>query len=138
MVDQAVNLVKKLTTYPLVRFALVGGVATVVHVSIYSLLFIVFSVHAQIANGTAWVFAAAYSYAGQRFWTFQHVSVENESLAFMRFIVSSLISLASNAAFAQVFTYQYPNTYLAIAGMAFVTPILTFLLMKYWAFKRVD
>ncbi|MCY4045254.1 MAG: GtrA family protein [Cellvibrionales bacterium] len=129
-------MLKTLFSHQLFRFAVVGGGATLVHVFVYFILFNQLAVIAHLANGMAWSLAAVYSYLGQRYWTFGNSTVKNEGTAKLRFILSSLMSLLVNAGFAHLFSYLYPSLILTLLAMGLVTPVLTFILMKYWVFSE--
>lgn len=119
------------TQWQLVKFAIAGIAATATHAGSYA-LFYHQGLDVQLANALAWSLSVAVSYLGQKYWTFKQQN--HSSYAGIRFIVCSLFSLLANAFFAHIFTTVYDLWLLSIAAMIFITPLATFVLMKFWVF----
>jgi putative flippase GtrA len=119
----------------LVKFATVGIIATLVHASVYLLLVKTFILNDQLSNFVGFSFALTVSYYGQRYWTFSDKKPNSETNAKLKFLTSSILSYCLNA-FWVFFTVQvlsYSSEYATI-GIVFITPVVIFLMLKYWVF----
>lgn len=124
------------TQWQISKFAIIGIAATLTHVAIYALLYSQYNIYAQLANIIAWGFALVVSYTGQKHWTFKEQKhPKHEKL---RFIICSLLSLVINAGFAHLFSTVYEQWLLSVLCMFFITPALTFILMKFWVFADAE
>lgn len=132
-------LIKTLTNLPIIRFVNVGLIATGLHAVLYYLLVKVFHVSPQLANFSAFAVAFTFSYLGQRYYTFQHVRVESEHLTRLKFATSGLLSYSINAFWVYLVEdiLIWPAEY-ALIGIAFITPVVTFVIFSLWVFKDKD
>jgi putative flippase GtrA len=113
----------------------VGVLATVVHVVIYLGILYLKPGAEQIANLLGFVIAVSVSYFGQRRWAFASNKVTNESLAKIKFFISSLLSLGLNAIWVYVtVNVFYLSPQFAIFGIVFITPFIVFLILNLWVF----
>lgn len=121
----------------LMKFVSVGLVATFLHAAIYYLLVNVGSIDAQISNLIGYFFAFTVSYLGQRKWTFNHVIIESENKARIKFFISSLLSLSLNVFWVYIVdSFLNISANYSLLGIILLTPIITFLLLKLWVFKE--
>jgi putative flippase GtrA len=122
-------------TKRLMKFAGVGGLATLVHSSLYIFYLNIVGLDDQLSNFTGFLFALLVSYFGQRHWTFCDIEIESEIQSKLKFLVSSLLSLALNAlwVYLTVEVLSQPPEY-AVSGIMFITPVIIFLLLKFWVF----
>ena len=121
--------------YIVLKFASVGVVATGVHAAVYFLCVGVSNIQPQAANLAAYLVALVVSYIGQRGWTFSHITPGSQSGTKTKFVISSLLGYALNATWVAVVTdiLQVSPLY-ALPGIVLLTPLITFLLLKYWVF----
>jgi len=119
----------------LMKFAGVGGLATLVHSSLYIFFLNIISLHDQMSNLLGYLFAFLVSYYGQRHWTFYDKEIESEIRSKLKFFASSLLSLGINAlwVYLTVEILLQPPEY-AVLGIMFITPIIIYLLLKFWVF----
>jgi putative flippase GtrA len=121
----------------LLRFGVVGLLATVVHLSVYAILAKFLALEPQPANLAAFVMAVPVSFAGQAAWTF-HEQVDGQGLTvarLTRFCFASLTGLALNSLFVHIVTITFNASSLAaLPLMAVVTPALLFALNRFWVF----
>ena len=117
------------------KFASVGVIATLIHAGIYSACLGLELLSPQFANLAAYFVALCFSYAGQRGWTFSHVETQDNATTKAKFFLSSLLAYVLNAAWVAI-TTQYLELpgYYALAGILFITPASTYLLLKFWVF----
>lgn len=121
------------TLIQLALFGLVGGAATATHGAVYMALIRILETDENLANFLAFLIAFVVSYLGHALLTFR-AGTGGGSL--IRFFVVALIGLGVNAlaVFGLVTVTQFPD-WSALPIMLFVTPALTFLISKYWAFR---
>ncbi len=115
-------------------FVVVGAAATLTHTVVFALL------HPQmwpeLANLSAFCVAFVVSYGGHRFLSFAGSSTSVRT-SFMRFLATALAGLALNTATLAVLTRGfgwYPMLALAVAIV--LATGQTYVLGRYWAFKR--
>ena len=116
------------------RFIAVGGAATLTH-----LLVAVFMIDglglrsAALANALAVIAGSSVSYAGNYFWTFRRGG--SHLLRLPKFIVSYAIVFVLGSLVMLVIADLGGVAYLIpLIAVVTVTPIITFLLNRYWVF----
>lgn len=117
----------------LLKFASVGVLATLVHLSVFFLCKTI-AINVLAANFIAWLFAVFISYIGHKNWTFSATTPNANLKTQFKFVINSLLSLAFNSCFTYVFTTLYPSNLLTTISIIFFTPLISFLVMKYWVF----
>lgn len=125
----------------LLRFGVVGLLATLVHLSVYAILAKFLALEPQLANLAAFVIAVPVSFAGQAAWTF-HEQVDGQGLTvarLTRFCFASLTGLALNSLFVHIVTISFNASSLAaLPFMAVVTPTILFALNRFWVFGHLS
>lgn len=123
-----------LSIWSVVRYAMVGGVATFLHVAVAWSLMAHVGGRAQIANGLAFFVAFVWSFAGNYYWSFKTSGGVLGSM--MRFFLVSLLGFAVNAVTLEwlVVSHGAPPR-VALAFSSLLVPVLTFLATSLWAFK---
>ena len=116
------------------RFIVVGVVATLTHVlAAVALIDGVGLRSAAIANAIAVLAGTAVSYAGNYFWTFRRGGPH--SLRLPRFIAAYMTVFGLNGLVMLVVADLGGIAYLIpLAAVVTVTPVITFLLNRYWVF----
>lgn len=117
------------------KFGAVGLSATATHVSIFfTLRFFAFG--EQLSNFIAFLFAFTISWAGHYFWTFRNAKQSGRTQSLVRFLCVAGLGYGLNSfwVFLIITTYQQPDFY-AVLCMLSLTPLNTFLLSKFWAFR---
>ena len=120
------------------RFGMVGGLATAVHLLFFVLCIELAGMPPFWANFPAFAVALVVGFFGHLRWTFRsQEGTATGSLApsFMKFLATALFGLALNSliVFGVVDTFGMAYGY-AMALMATVTPGAVFTLSKFWAF----
>lgn len=114
------------------RFAVTGGLATLIHVAIaYSFLRAIAPIPI-LANGIAFVAATAFSYAINTTWTF---TARHEPRSLLRFGAVALVGLLATAAIsggAELAGWSYWS---GIALVVVCVPPLTFTLHALWTYR---
>jgi putative flippase GtrA len=133
------HLAVKFKNYiPLIlKFFSVGMIATLVHSAIFSLCIAAHLTSPQWANLLAYVIALMISYIGQRYWTFSDSQIKNQASTILRFLSVSLLGFGLNAFWVYAATVLLSlSAYLALIGIGFLTPLMTFALLKFWVFTH--
>lgn len=115
------------------RFAVVGILATVVHIIIYTLSFPAFTNSAALANIVSFGIAVVASYTGNAYWVFP--GAYDHRLQIMKFGISSGTGAALNTFFAwYVVDVSGASKYLSVILMVTVTPMVIFVINKFFVF----
>ncbi len=118
----------------LIRFAVVGVLATVCHVACYLGLYPAVLSQAAVANVIAFSIAVFVSYIGNSRWVFPGGARSHARL--IRFGMSALTGLLLNTLIAWVIVdTMHRSEYLSVVLMVTVTPMAVFLLNKYFVFR---
>lgn len=120
----------------IIRFGVIGAAATVVHMSVAFVLYYGLDFAPLMANPIAFLIAWCVSYTGQFKWTFKDSGAQHKSSA-PKFFAVSVLSLVLSQIVVW-FTAQYLGLpfYLAMICVVLSVPIVTFLLSKFWVFRR--
>ena len=117
------------------RFAGVGILATLVHVTVGYLVSRLAGANPFLANLTGFGVAFWVSYCGNFYWTFPGGT--EHAFRLKRFIISSAFCfLLSNAVVATVNLLHLPFE-VALLAIVLVIPPLSFALAKFWAFRSL-
>ena len=111
------------------RFGLVGVAATLVHASVY--LFCLTYVTPQMANVVGFFCALAISYFGHRYFSFARTA---GGAPVLRFLAVAFLGFSMNAGFVHLMDHGMDAPRLAFWCITFVTPALTYVLLKFWVF----
>lgn len=116
------------------RFAVVGVIATVTHITLFTVAIEAGRIEPVAANALAFCAAVLVGYALNRQWTFAAHGAQNARL--WRYVVGALAGLAVNSAimFAVVHGAQ-ASPYLGLAIGIVVVPPLSFALNQFWVFR---
>lgn len=125
-----------------VRFAVVGGMGTIVNLVVLKLTLVVwgqlsattpFAVEA-FASGLAFAVAVVHNYLLNRWWTFR--SSKTMSTEFVKFLIVSLAGLGLNELFFWVFRarIEIPVLWSQVLAIGCVLPF-NFIVNKLWSFR---
>lgn len=119
----------------LLKFFSVGLIATLVHSLIFALCITAHFASPQGANLWAYLVALIVSYVGQRYWTFSGHKIIGKASPIVRFIGVSLLGYGLNALWVHTTTVLLSlSPYYSLIGIGFLTPLMTFVLLKFWVF----
>lgn len=119
----------------LFRFGVTGGLATLTHILIYASLYPYLLIAAWHANVAAFLVAVGVSYYGNSHWVFPGNSGDTSQV--LKFSVSAIIGLLLNTFFAwYVVDYLHNSQYLSMLLMVGVTPLVVFVINKYFVFTQ--
>jgi putative flippase GtrA len=118
------------------RFGVVGLGATLVHVLVYAGLIELLGTAPLLANALGFATAVNVSFIGHRHWTFSDQRQARAQHSLARFWVVALLGFALNTLFVWLVTGPLGLAYgWAIPLIAGVTPLLTFVSSRVWAFR---
>jgi len=119
----------------LIRFGLTGGLATLTHVMVFVLLVEWAAVRPVFAALPAFLMAVGVSYVLNYRWTFTATGPHRVLLP--RFVLISVTGLALNLLITYLFVDLWGLWYgLALLTVILVIPISTYLLSRFWVFRR--
>jgi putative flippase GtrA len=118
----------------LLCFGAVGGMSTLLNSIIFVSLVDFLKIPAQLGNLFAFLSAFLVSYFGHLWWTFGN---KPHSVArFIKFLAISLCGLTLNSCFVWITMHRlHQSAYVATLPMIFITPLLIFVINKFWVFK---
>lgn len=118
------------------RFAIVGLGATALHVLVYAGTIELLALPPLLANALGFAAGVNISFVGHRRWTFGGGPPVAARRSLARFWSVALVGFGLNSLFVQLVTGTLGLPYgWAIPLIAGVTPVLTFALSKWWAFR---
>ncbi|WP_417670258.1 GtrA family protein [Roseibium sp.] len=120
-----------------IRFAIVGGLATLTHAAVAVLLFETDLLPALIANLAGFLVAFGVSFAGHHFWSFSATRHNGGTGKRMRrFFILAVTGFALNSSVlaSWIGLTNWPET-LGILFSIAIVPALTFLGARLWAFS---
>lgn len=115
------------------RFGLVGGIATTLHISIEIFVYNSFHPSTTTANGIAFLFANLFSFVVNAMWSFS--SQINIFLA-IKFATVSIFGLITSLIIAKVSEIIGLSNLEGTLMVVIFLPVVTFLLHNFWTFKR--
>jgi putative flippase GtrA len=117
----------------LLRFAVSGGLATAVHVSVFVTVVEWLGVRAVVAAGVAFVVALLVSYGMNYHWTFSASGPHRVMLP--RFVMVAVLGLSMNLGitYAVVDMAGYWYGY-ALMLIVLIVPLMTFIFSQRWVF----
>jgi putative flippase GtrA len=124
--------------FQLVRYFFTGGFVTLVSIVIYSGLVLLKhpKVQPNLAYGITWVVCVMLGYVMHSRISFAgHGERDDLRRTGGRFLVVNLIGLAINQSWVSLTLLFHLSALWANVPMASVTPLLTFTLLRYWAFR---
>ena len=118
-------------------FVLVGASAALTHMVVFTLvLFLVPTLWPEIANVAGFLVAFLVSFVGHRRLSFQDAGTSLLQ-SFMRFAATAVAGFVTNeAVFIALFRVFGLPTWLALIGGIVVSAVQTFVLSRFWAFRR--
>jgi putative flippase GtrA len=118
----------------LLRFGIIGLLATATHAAIYGYLVSQTAIPPLTANPAAFTLAFAISFVGHRYWTFAGQAAER---ALPKFFATALLGFSSNQFITWLVVEHLHRPPLSVLyGIFLVTPVLVFVCSKYWAFAE--
>jgi putative flippase GtrA len=121
--------------FQLIRYIFTGGFMTLVSASLYS-GFVLLKLQPNAALAVTWVLCVVLGYNLHSRISFAgHGTRDDIRRTGGRFVAVNLIVLAINQMWVSLTLLLHLSALWANVPMAFVTPLLTFTLHRYWAFR---
>jgi putative flippase GtrA len=124
-------LIERLLKLRIVRFGLTGGVATAIHLGIAFTSLRWGSDSVFLANLLGFSCAFSFSYLVQSLWVFEHHIALVSVLKFFIVQLGALLIAQLLSTLAMEL-----NSYLRVVLVAFVLPMITFIIHKLWTFTQ--
>jgi putative flippase GtrA len=123
----------------LVRFAISGGLLTLLTAGLYWVLATPFRVEPLLSGTIAYVCIAGLGYVLHSRWSFKdHGSRDRPMARTIRFFIVNTIGYATNQGFIWLLVKKMGGpTWWPVLPIIFVTPLLTFTLNRRWTFGGV-
>jgi putative flippase GtrA len=119
--------------YRVLRFGVVGVVATLVHTAVFAAGIELARIEPVTANAIAFGVAVLLGYALNRSWTFAHHA---EHGRLWRYFIGAVIGLACNSAIMYVAVHLAQwSPYVGLVVALLVVPPLSFALNQLWVFR---
>ena len=136
MTDQAARGPRMELFGQLVRYALTGGLASIVNIGVYWLL-AARGMNPNLAWAVGFVSAVVVGYVVHSRWSFRgHGRRDNLARTGGRFVVVSLVSFAANQFWVWLFVQHFDLPLWApYPPVLLVTPLLVFWLNRHWVFE---
>lgn len=116
----------------LFKFALIGLVATVIHVSIVICVVETVSLKPWLSNGIAFIIASLFSYTCNTLWSFDTaLSVPT----IKRYYCVSFVGLSLSISLSAIVEYYSIHYFYGIFLVVCLVPLVSFYLHKCWTFK---
>ncbi len=125
--------IKHLFSYKIVKYALVGGTATLIHIFVASLY--IYFIHDSVlqSNIVGFLVAYVFSYIVQSMLVFEHaISMQKAIKYFIVQFSALLLAIFSSEVFDSY------NSYLRTLIVAVLLPLITFVMHKFWTFKEAS
>ena len=118
-------------------FVLVGASAALTHMAVFTVvLLLVPTLWPEIANVAGFLIAFFVSFVGHRRFSFQDAGTSLMQ-SFLRFAATAVAGFVTNeAVFIMLFRVLALPTWLALISGIAVSAVQTFVLSRFWAFKR--
>jgi putative flippase GtrA len=120
----------------LARFVVSGAFVTALSLVVYAVVALVLHWHPQLGNFLAYVAAVVTGYVIHSQWSFRGHGGDRTHATKARFVVVSIISYGLNSLWVWLFfTRLHLGPAAPMLPMAFVTPVVTFVLNRQWVFR---
>lgn len=119
----------------ILKFGIVGVFSTIIHSTIYLIGIKQTALDAQVANLIGYLSAVIFSYFSHKFWTFSQPARSHSFSSITKFFVASTFSLGLNSFWVYLLSSTHIPTHFAVVGFLFFTPIITFVLLRFWVFR---
>jgi len=121
----------KLSKIKIIRYAFIGLISTAIHLSVaYTYLYYV-NDSIFISNVIGFLSAYLFSYTIQSKYVFKHAISLKKALKYFIVQFSSLMVAIGISYIAIMY-----NSYIKTLGVAFLLPLITFIVHKFWTFSE--
>ena len=124
------SILTKLTNLKIVRYGIIGVVSTGIHLSVaYAYLYLV-NDSVLISNIIGFLSAYLFSYLIQSKYVFEHAVSIPKAVKYFTVQFSALLTAIGISHISVMY-----NSYIKTLTVAFLLPIITFIIHKFWTFS---
>ena len=133
-------MINKNTFIQLVRYALTGLLITAIHLALYELFHMYLNQTSLISNLLADFFSVPLSYLGHFHFTFkdQTTSLESKSTKLQgKFVITAIFTILVNSFWAWFYVDNLEwHRFYYMGSTVFITPLMSFIMMKFLVFQK--
>lgn len=127
---------KKETIKQFLRFAIVGGIATLMNLGLLYFSTEFLKIYYLISAILAWILSGIFNFLLNKKWTFNENIRDRTIMKYLKFSVVSIIALLFNISFLYLLTELFQIYYMLSQIMALSLSLgINFLGNKFWTFK---
>jgi len=123
-------LINYIFSHKLVRYGFIGGISTLIHISVASLYIYFINNSLFISNIIGFLVAYIFSYTIQSKFVFEHKVNLNKATKYFLVQIGALILAIFLSDILDGF-----NSYIKSIIVALLLPLVTFFIHKFWTFK---
>ena len=123
-------MIKYLISHKLVRYGFIGGVSTLIHISVASLYIYFINDSLLKSNISGFLVAYIFSYTIQSRFVFEHKVSFSKALKYFLVQIGALVVAIFLSDILEGF-----NSYIKSVVVALLLPLVTFFIHKFWTFK---
>lgn len=120
----------------ILRFIIVGGLATLTHITISFICVIKLQIHTSIANVLGYSFAVLISYVGNYHFTFKSNAKHKNQFPKFFFVSISGLLISSFITYITCSVFEGSIT-IAMSLVVIFVPLSTFVTSKFWVFRNL-
>jgi putative flippase GtrA len=136
LITKVMNLIEKYGLWQVVRYGMVGLVVSSAHAVTALGAHHYLDIAPTLSNFAGFVVGAVISYLGSYYFTFRLSEGHKRSLP--RFALVWLIGIAVNVGLFKILLTEFNIPFVINVFVAIVlTPIAQFLMLRFWAFKKI-
>ena len=119
-----------------IRFLIIGAVNAAISYAIFALaLFLIGEAHYQVCVALQWGISSIFSYLNQKFFVF--LTKGNYVKEYLKCCTTWLVSYFVNVVILELLMkFVFKNAYIAQFISIFLVSVITYVLFKYFAFKK--
>jgi len=126
---------QKALFWQIIRFAIIGIMASAWHFMMVYLLVSQLQQHPLIANIFAFFSAFLISYFGHSLWTFKEKKHNHNHVIKKFFLVAVFGFILNEGGYFLLLSFTSFSYLLSLLIVLLVVPLITFIMSKYWAFQ---
>ncbi|MEO0367503.1 MAG: GtrA family protein [Pseudomonadota bacterium] len=126
------KLISQLLSSPLMRFIIVGGTATSLHLIIVIVIMETWALAEGLANAIAFALATIFSYLCNTYWSF---SAQQSRSVFIKYWLVSALGLSLAVLISSFAAYLGLHYFLGAMMVVSVTPLVSYNLHKRWTYR---
>ncbi|WP_316858326.1 GtrA family protein [uncultured Cohaesibacter sp.] len=121
----------------ILRFGIVGVMATLIHMSVASGLVHFASVNVFTANLAAYLIAFIFAFSGHFFWTFQTGGALRQAL-WRYFVISASAFAVNNLVLLALVKSGVLSKVMSVLIAAAIVPAISYFASRFWGFKQAQ